>query len=238
MYNHRVRRLGMLIVVALVLAGCIQPTSDVDQTRTAVAPYLPLTQAALPAATNPPVVAPTNPPPAAVTTAPGVVPANTPAPAQSQPMVAQFIRDRGETANNLVVWDERPLGNDQVSGFSYTNAAGLPCAGFLLMANINGAWQPNNGSLICAAQPGVEAQAAVTFFLASDGQPYTVVFGRVENPAVSAVAVVFSDNASQMVNPVMGGFLLIQGGVVSATVITGVDAQGNTVIPNIPQSPV
>jgi hypothetical protein len=40
------------------------------------------------------------------------------------------------------------------------------------------------------------------------------------------------------VNPVQGGFLILKPGVVSASVITAIDALGNTVIPNIPQSPV
>jgi hypothetical protein len=225
-------RLGPAAGLVIVLAGCIQPISNTDLTKTANAPFLPLTQAAAPVPTNPPVI--TSAPPVN----PGGAVATPPPSAQSFPVVAQFILDRGQAANNLSVWDERPLGPDRLAGFSYANANGLPCAGFLLMAFANNVWVPNNGALICAAQPGTEAQAAVTFVLTSDGQPYTIVFGRVDNPAVSAVAVVYSDNTSQTVNPVMGGFLLLGPGVVGVSVITAIDALGNTVIPNIPQSPV
>jgi hypothetical protein len=224
---------GVCLVMVMALSSCIQPTSNTDLTKTAVAPFISLTQAASPVPTNPPgVINPTVAP-----ASPGGA-VSTPAPAQSLPPVGQFIRDRGDTPNNLAVWDERPLGADRVAGFSYANLNGLPCTGFLLMASAGGTWQPNNGALICAQQPGIEALAAVTFFLTSDGQAYTIVFGRVDNPAVSAIAVVYGDNSSQTVNPVMGGFLILKPGVASVSVITAIDAQGNTVIPNIPQSPV
>ncbi len=231
MYKHSVRRLSVVIGLLLVLAGCIQPVSNTDLTKTAVAPFIPLTQAAAPVPTNPPVAVATTPPAAPV----GV---GTPAPVQSVPFVAQFIQGRGDTPNNLVVWDERPLGIDLLSGFSYSNLNGLPCTGYLLMASVNATWQPNNGALVCAQQPGTQALSAVTFFLTSDSQPYSIVFGRVDNPAVAAIAVVYSDNSSQTANPIQGGFLILKPGVVSVSVITAVDALGNTVIPNIPQSPV
>lgn len=232
MYKYSVRRLGVVIGLVVLLAGCIQPVSNTDLTKTAVAPFAPLTQAAAPAPTNPPVVAATTPPP---TASAGV---STPAPAQTEPFVAQFIQGRGDMPNNLVVWDERQLGADLLSGFSYNNLNGLPCTGYLLMALTGGTWQPNNGALVCAQQPGTQALSAVTFFLTSDGQPYSIVFGRVDDPAVSAIAVVYSDNSSQTVNPIQGGFLVLKPGVVSVSVITAIDALGNTVIPNIPQSPV
>lgn len=226
------------MITVIGLAGCIQPTSETDLTRTAIAPYLPLTQAATPMVpTNPPVAVVTTPPPA-VPTSPAGVTGSTPSPAQSLPLVGQFIQDRGDTPNNLVVWDERALGPDRVSGFSYTNTNGLPCTGYLLMTPGDGLWQLNNGALVCPSQAGAEALAAVTFFLTSDGQPYTITFGRVENTGVSAIAVIYTDNSSQTTSPVMGGFLVLQPGVVSVSVITAVNAQGNTVIPNIPQSPV
>ncbi len=79
----------------------------------------------------------------------------------------------------------------------------------------------------------------MTFFLTSDGQPYTDrVWAGGESGGLAAIAVVYSDNSSQTANPVMGGFLMLKPGVVSVSVITAVNAQGNTVIPNIPQSPV
>jgi hypothetical protein len=234
-YKNMVQWLEVAVCLSMVmaLAGCIQPTSNTDLTKTAVAPFVPLTQAAGPVPTNPPVV--TNPTAAPASPGGAVI---TPAPTQSLPLVGQFIRDRGDTPNNLTVWDERFLGADRLAGFSYANLNGLPCAGFLLMASAGGIWQPNNGALICAQQPGTEALSAVTFFLTSDGQAYTIVFGRVDNPAVSAIAVVYSDNSSQTANPVMGGFLILKPGVASVSVITAIDALGNTVIPNIPQSPV
>jgi hypothetical protein len=231
-YKHSVRRLSVVISLMLALAGCIQPVSNTDLTKTAVAPFVPLTQAAVSTPTNPPVAVATTPPPAAP------VGASTPTPVQSVPLVEQFIRSRGDMPNNLLVWDERQLGPDLLSGFSYNNLNGLPCTGYLLMASANGAWQPNNGALVCAQQPDTQALSAVTFFLASDGQPYSIVFGRVDDPSVSAIAVVYSDDSSQTVNPVQGGFIVLKPGVVSVSVITAIDALGNTVIPNIPQSPV
>jgi hypothetical protein len=231
-YKHSVRRLSIVLGLVVLLAGCIQPVSNTDLTKTAVAPFVPLTQAAAPVPTNPPVVVATTPPPAA--SAEGSLPTQV----QTAPYVAQFIQGRGDMPNDLVVWEERQLGADLLSGFSYNNLNGLPCTGYLLMALANGTWQPNNGALVCAPQPDTQALSAVTFFLTSDGQPYSIVFGRVDNPAVSAIAVVYSDNSSQTVNPIQGGFLVLKPGVVSASVITAIDALGNTVIPNIPQSPV
>jgi hypothetical protein len=230
-YKHSVRRLSVAIGLVVVLAGCIQPVSNTDLTKTAVAPFVPLTQAAAPVPTSPPVVVTTPPPAAPLGVSTAVL-------AQTAPYVAQFIQGRGDTPNNLVVWDERQLGLDLLSGFSFSNLNALPCTGYLLLASASGAWQPNNGALVCAQQAGTQALAAVTFFLASDGQPYSIVFGRVDNPAVSAIAVVYGDGASEQVNPVQGGFLILKPGVVSASVITAIDALGNTVIPNIPQSPV
>lgn len=228
MHNKIIRWLVGAICLAITLGGCIQPTSNTDLTKTAVAPFIPLTQAVGAVPTNP-VIVPTNP---------AVAPVSTAVPASSLPLIDRFIRDRGDMPNNLVVWDERLLGVDRVAGFSYVNLNGFPCAGFLLSASTSGAWQPNNGALICAPQPGIEAQSAVTFFLTSDGQAYTIVFGRIDNPAVTAIAAIYDDNSSQTVNPSMGGFLILKPGVASVLVITAINAQGNTVIPNIPQSPV
>lgn len=215
-----------------MLTGCIQPLSDAEQTRTAVAPYLPLTQAALPPPTNPPV--PTSAPMVMPTTNPN---GSAPVVAQSLPLVDQFIRGRGQVPNNLFVWDERSLGPDRIASFSYANASSLPCVGFLLMAFVNGGWQMNNGALACAPQPGGDGLAVVTFFLTSDGQAYSIVFGRVENPVVSTVAVIYSDQSTQQVAPSSGGFVMFKAGVISASVITAINAQGNTVIQNIPQVP-
>ena len=89
-----------------------------------------------------------------------------------------------------------------------------------------------------AIQPVAEALAAVTFILTSDEQAHTIVFGRVLDPTVTAIAVQFSDGESQQVAPLAGGFLLVRPGVAGANVITAINAEGNTVFPNIPQSPV
>lgn len=152
------------------------------------------------------------------------------------PVIEQFIRDRGEAPGNLLTWPEQPLGPDQVRGYSFTNAAGVPCVGFLLTSVTGGLQQPINGALLCAPAPDVTALASVWVFLTSDGQSFTLVFGRVEDPAISAVAVVFSDGSNRTVNPSLGGFLIAQPGIVDVNVVTAINAEGNTVIANIPLS--
>ena len=209
-------RWAVALLLAGLLAGCIQPASDADLTQTALAPW-----ATLPT--------PGGPPPAGGETV------ATPAPSA---LVAPFIASRGQTPNSLQVWYDQPLGPDRLQGFSYTGADGLPCTGYLLFAQAGGAWQPNNGALACAESPETEALAAVTFFLTSDQRPHTIVFGRVLDPTVTAIAIQFSDGTSQQTAPQAGGFLVAQSGVAGANVITAINAEGNTVFPNIPQSPV
>jgi hypothetical protein len=210
------RRLGWavaLLTAVAAISGCIQPASTVDLTRTALAPF---------------AVAPTN--------APVVVPAGaTPSPTL---LVEQFILSRGEQPNGLQVWYDQPQAFDRLQGFSYMGMTGVPCVGYLLSTMANGVWQPNNGALVCADSPAAEAFAAVTYFLTSTGEPTTIVFGRVMNPAATAVAVVFNDGTSQQTAPQAGGFLVVRPDVVAATVITAINAEGNTIIPNIPQLPV
>lgn len=216
--------MGIVILTTLLLAGCIQPISIANQTQTAEAPFHPTAYPTVPT----PFVGGPNP-------AGGI----TPPPASTSPsMAGQFIANRGDNPADLQVWYDQPLGPDRLQGFSYTGKSGLPCVGFLLTALTNGVWQPNNGGLVCAAQPGVEGPAAVTFFLTSDGQAYTIVFGRVQNTTVSTVAIVYADGSSQPYIVSAGGFLLIRSGVQSVSRITGINAQGFTVIDNIPQSPV
>ncbi len=208
MYNT-IGRFGLgSVLTIIVLAGCIQPTHE--GTITATAPAGAVSVPVQPAA--------------------GGVP--------SWPMIEQFIRDRGNTPNNLQVWYEQPRDPDRLQGFSYSSANGSPCVGFLLTALTNGVWQPSYGAQICAPQPDGQALAGVTFFPTSDGAVYTIVFGRVADPSISAVAVMYADGSNQTVNPFMGGFLLVKAGVHSATTITAVNAEGYTVIANIPQTPV
>ena len=210
---------GWLAVALLgggLLAGCIQPVSNADLTQTALAPYAAFAT-----------------PTGAAREAGGVV--ATPAP---DALVGQFIASRGQTPASLQIWYDQLREPDRLQGFSYTGAGGVPCAGFLLTALLNGVWQPNNGALVCAESPAAEALAAVTFFLTSDQQAYTIVFGRVLDPTVTAIAVQFSDGNSQQATPQAGGFLLVRPGVAGANVITAINAEGNTVFPNIPQSPV
>jgi hypothetical protein len=175
-----------------------------------------------------------------IPTNPAVAPTNPQPTSSANPTittVAQFVQNRGDTANYLVVWDQRPLGPDQLYGFSYTNLAGLPCAGFLLTGFVNGVWQPTNGGVVCALQAGTQALAGVTPFLTSDGQPYTITFGRIDNSAVTAVALVYEDGSSGSADPLNGGFVFVRTGISGVTTITAIDSLGNTVIPNIPQLP-
>lgn len=208
--------LAVALLGAGLLAGCIQPVSNADLTQTALAPY-----AAFPTATS--------------ALPDGSRVEGTPAP---DVLVGQFIASRGQTPASLQVWYDQPHQPDRLLGFSFTGAGGVPCAGYLLLAQAGGLWQPNNGALACADSPAAGALSAVTFFLTSDQQPYTIVFGRALDPTVTAIAVQFSDGSSQQVTPLAGGFLLVRPGVVGANVITAINAEGNTVFPNIPQSPV
>jgi hypothetical protein len=202
-----------------LLAGCIQPDKTAEPPTPTIQPggIVPLAQ-----------------------TPPGVVPTTGSVPTGVQPsftVIDQFIRGRGETPADLQIWYEQPRGPDQLHGFSYTNANGLPCAGFLLTALVNGTWTPNNGAILCAPQLGVNGLASVLLFATTDGQPYTIVFGRVEDPSVTAVAVIYSDSTNQSVAPFLGGFLFVKEGVLGVNTITAINSEGNTVIPNIPQSP-
>jgi hypothetical protein len=135
----------------------------------------------------------------------------------------------------LQAWYDQPLGPDQLQGFSYFSAGGLPCAGFLLTSFVNGAWQPTNGALGCGGQPGDPALAGVTVIQTSDGQLYTLVFGRVADPTITAIAVIFSDGSSLSATPNLGGFMVVKPGILGATAVTAVNQLGNTVIQNIPQ---
>jgi len=213
-----------LMLVGLV-SGCIQPIET----------------AAPPTVTVPPLE---NAPPAAAPTAaldPGAADAGgaqvAPEQGTAVSLVEGFISGRGQTANNLRVWYDQPLGPDQIQGFSYDNASGLPCAGFLATSAASGVIQPTNGAIVCGDQPGIPALAAMWHFPTSDGQPYTLVFGRVEDPAIAAIAVVYSDNTNQMTTPSLGGFLVPQPGILGVNLITAISQEGNTVIDNIPQLP-
>jgi hypothetical protein len=231
-----------------MLAGCIQPVSNTDLTRTAIAPFITPTQPVEITPTQPVVDIPTQPvvsPPTATPSSPAPTgpvstqPNPTPPPLQADalPLIERFVRDRGDTPTNLRVWANQPQGPDRLLGYSYETPGGAPCAGFLLMSLVNDVWQPSNGAKTCAQPPLAGALAAATFFSTSDGNLYTIVFGRVDNTAVAAVAVMFDDGSTQNATP-LGGFLLVKPGVAGAQVITAIDALGNTVIANIPQTPV
>jgi len=212
------QRLGLMILLLTgVLVGCIQPDSTPDS-PTATAPAA--------GVVNPPMNTVVVPTPTVGSVAPPPV-----------TLVDQFLQQRGETASNLQIWYDQPQGPDQLQGFSYTNASGLPCAGWMLTALIGGVWQINNGALLCPPQPGLTALASVSLFATTDGQPYTIVFGRIEDPTITAIAIVYSDASSDTKNPALGGFLAVRSGILSVNTITAIDQLGNTVITNIPQSP-
>lgn len=228
-YN-RVRRAMSLILIGLglVLTGCIQPISEVDQTKTmqATLGFSPVS------VQSPTFVAATAIPDSSEPTA-------TAAPQPQLPaQVAQFISNRGAAATNLQIWYDAQRGADRFVGFSYAGSAG-PCAGFLVLASVNAAWQlTESGALYCAPTPTTDGFAANTFVLTSDGQPNTIVFGRVEQAAVTVIQIVFDDGSTEVVTVSSGGFLIVKPGVTSPTSVIGADAQGNIVLPNIPNSPV
>ncbi len=221
--RKRVHKLvwGGALVTALALSGCIQPEIAVHQTETAQAPFMP----------------PTAPP--TLFTAPVPQPSSaTSLPPSAMAVADQFVRQRGDMPSGLLVWYEGPLGPDHLLGFSYTGTASTPCSGYLLLAYQNGAWMPANGATACAPQPNTESQAAITYILTSDGQSYTTIFGRVQNPSVTAVAAVYNDGGTLSAQVVGGGFMLVRPGVSEPTTLTAIDALGNTVIAAIPTSPL
>ncbi len=222
--RKRVHKLvwGGTLGIALVLSGCIQPNIvEKWQTETVQAVRMP--------PTAPPAVFTVPAPPSSAATS---------LPPSAMVVAEQFVRQRGDVPNGLLVWHEAPLGPDHLLGFSYTGMAGTPCSGYLLLAYQNGTWAPNNGATACASQADAVGQAAFTFILTSDGQAYTVVFGRVQNPSVTAVAALYDDGGTFSAQVVGGGFMLVRPGVAGPTTLTAVDALGNTVIAAIPISPV
>lgn len=204
----------------LLLTGCIQPIGEVDQTRTA--------QATLGIFGVPP----TQP------TAALVPAANTPI-APTRSAEEQFVLNRRDVPGNLAVWYAQALGPDMLRAFSYVGQTGTPCAGYVVLIQAGGAWQlTDNGALVCAAQPAAETVAATMLFLLSNGEPQTIVFGRVMTPSVSAVSVTFDDGTVQAAAVLAGGVVLVRPGVTGVTSMVGLDAQGNVVLPSIPLSPV
>lgn len=222
--NEPARRMmsGLAILLAWGLTGCIQPVeTPAPATATVAAP--------------PAAVAPTT------TLAPDGVPEiEAAAPPVEEPVAAPsgheyvepFVSGRGHVAEDVQVWGDAPLGPDRLLGFAFTEAGGLPCTGFLLVSAT-----ANNGAVACATDLAATALASVSYISTSDGQPYTITFGRVLDPAITAVAVLFDDGSSQSVGPSAGGFMVLHPDIFSVVTITAIDAQGNTVIDNIPQIP-
>lgn len=230
MYNLVGRgTLVLLLAAGLVLTGCIQPIDEVDQTKTAQAT---LGIVAAPPPTTAPVVNPT-------ATTPPVIGGATPTAVPLPALVGQFVALRGDQGNNLQIWGDQYRGPDRLVGFSYTGLTATPCVGFVVLALVGGAWQlTDSGALFCAQPAAVDAFAAHTFILISEG-PATVVFGRVtNNPGVTQVQIAFDDGNLLSTDVASGGFLLVKPGVASPVTITGTDAQGNVILPAIQYSPV
>ncbi len=224
---------GSALLIVILLVGCIQPVSEQElaailtSTEITYTPTLPPTATYPVISTSAPLATSAPVEPVAQPTTAGVT---------GNPELEQFVQSRGHAPNNLVLWNQQMLGPDQLYGFSYTNQNNEPCVGYLLTAFTNGVWQPNNGGLSCGPV-GTEALAGETFFITSDGQTYTIVFGRVDNATVTALAIVYDDASNQTTDPVQGGFIFLKPGVAGSAIITAVDAFGNTVIVSIPVLP-
>jgi len=218
--NNTIRWATKLLLLGLVigLPGCIQP----DATPTATFS---------PGVVNPPAVV-SSPPPAMIPP--------TAAPIGDVALVTQLIYARGDTPANLVVWYDSPLGPDRLQAFSYTNQNGAKCAGFLLLAFPGGIRQPqnDNGAKGCEAQTGQNALVGSSVIVTSDGQPHTIVVGRVVDPAVTALAAQFSDGTTETANPIDGGFLMVKAGLAQVINVTAIDILSNTVILSLPVVPV
>lgn len=240
--------LGIILLVASTLAGCIQPDYVAETPTPTVDPFnaglvsLTLTPGAAAAGANG-FAAPAIPTSATGNTGAGSLPPRLDtvpeaAPSAARPLVVPFIQSRGDDPLTLQVWYDAPLGSDQLQGFSYTKAqTGELCAGFLLANAFSGQWQATNGALGCGP-PGSQAIASVALFATSDGQPYTVVFGRADDVNITAVAIQYNDGSNAFTQaPFSGRFLMIKPGVYNVNIITATDALGNTVLFNIPQTP-
>lgn len=212
-----------MFLVVLGMAGCIKPVSTAEP----------------PTATAPVVIQP----PTATLAADGIpaapdaaaAPSDTAAeaaPAPAQPYVEAFVLSRGQAPTDLAVWGDAVLGPDRLIGYSYTGAGSFPCTGFLLVSAA-----ANNGAIACATDPAATALASTSYISTSDGQPYTIVFGRVTDPSITALAVTFDDGSNQSAGPSAGGYMVLHADIVSVVVITAINAEGNTVIDNIPQIP-
>lgn len=209
---------GIIIVGTFILAGCIKPA---DPT---------------PAATQPPPVG------AVPTQAPGGQPSGAEAGAgavsPSLTVIEQFVQSRGDSASGLSIFYNQALSQDQVIGFRYENAQALPCAGWLLFPPASAGQQPINGGLVCAADATMSAFAGWTPFLTSDGQPYTVILGRVTVPGVTAVSAVSAAGTSVNTFVSNQGFVMFTSGIQEINTITAINAEGNTVIADVPQQVV
>jgi len=215
--------LSLLGLALGLLAGCIQPAEE----RSGATPTVPAAPGIVAIA-----------PPAATPTLSSGEPESPPLIAGVDPaaLVTGFIQRRGDQPSNVTIWADQRLEPDQLQAFTYTGAAGEPCAGFLLSA-VQGA-PSDNGAVACADDPTAGAFAGVTLFLTSGGQPYSIVFGQVFDPTIAAVAAVYADGASAQTQPVLGGYALVTPGIAEVSLITAIDPTGNTVIPSIPQSAV
>lgn len=218
---HRPRiGLCLIVIIGALLAGCIRP-DEVEQ---------PVATPTLPSA---PAVEPLEAP---VPTLSSGEPVSPPLAVDPLTLIAQFIQRRGDVPSNITIWTDQRLEPDQLQAFTYSGAAGEPCAGFLLSA-VPGT-PSDNGAVACAEDLAAGAFAGVTLFLTSDGQPYSIVFGQVFDPTVSAITVIYTDGSSASAPPVQGGYVLVTPGIAEVSAIIGVDPAGNTVIPNVPQSAV
>ena len=230
MLSHvrRVELSVLLFLLAGLLAGCIRPV-DEQPSGTPTAPPAAgegVIEAPPAEATAIPTLSsgePITEPPAA----PAVDPAT---------LVTEFIQRRGDVPSNVAIWAEQQLGPDQLHAFTYSGAAGEPCAGFLLSA-VPGT-PSDNGAIACAADPGAGVFGGSTLLLTSDGQPYSIVFGQVFDPTVAAITAAYADGTTNQAQPVQGGYFIATPGIAELTGLSAQDPTGATIIDPIPQSTV
>ncbi|WP_162909985.1 hypothetical protein [Aggregatilinea lenta] len=219
--------LSLVIFLSLGMSGCIKPVSTAEP-PTATVPVVVQPPTATLAAEGVPADVPD-----AAAVEPTAAPVQEePALPEAQPYVETFVLSRGQAPTDLVVWGDAVLGPDRLLGYAYTGAGGFPCTGFLLVSAA-----ANNGAIACATDPAMAALASTSYISTSDGQPYTIVFGRATDPTITALAVIFDDGSNQTANPSAGGFMVLHADIVSVVVITAINAEGNTVMDNIPQVP-
>jgi hypothetical protein len=241
------RNTGLLLLLAFLLAGCIQPDAPYPggsiQPGTGTPIFAPInggfptlppfptspSDPQPPVATNPIVTQPTLPPfpTIAVTTAqPGITDPptqpiiNTQPPVNTIPPTVAIIPTAAGTPEPAqFIWGFYKVGPEQVAIMFYVNPTGTRCLRYIY----------RNKAIERCPQPGESLVAVTGVEPAADNNQYTIVAGRTLNGAIRTIAIEFADGTSQSLATSAGGFIAVFPGVRQATRATPIDQNGNLV---------